>query len=87
MAQLLWIRHTARRFLNQVWLTCVHHLVEYVGTSSNREAVMCVDEEERAIDRQGGVSHIGDVLEELLEQYPVQLPEAELQAVEEPLAV
>jgi hypothetical protein len=62
-------------------------MIEYVGTSTNREAVMCVDQQERATDARGGVSHIGDVLRELLEQYPVRLPEAELQAAEEPLAV
>jgi hypothetical protein len=62
-------------------------LVEYVGTSTNREAVMCVDEAERVTDRQSGVSHIGDVLKELLDPSPIRLPEVELQAVEEPLAV
>ena len=48
---------------------------------------MCVDEQERATDRQGGVRHIGDVLKELLERYAVPRPEVELQTVEEPVAV
>ena len=48
---------------------------------------MCVDEQERATDRQGGVSHIGDVLKELLERYPVPRPEAEFETVEEPVPV
>ena len=48
---------------------------------------MCEDESERPADRRGGLSHISDVLEELLAEVPIRLAEIEPQAIEEPVAV
>ncbi len=43
--------------------------------------------EDRQPDQPRGPCHIRDLLEELLAQYPVRLPESELQAIEDPVAV
>lgn len=51
---------------------------------------MCDAEEERTerpTDRRGGLSHISDVLEELLAEAPIRLAEIEPRAIEEPVAV
>ena len=71
-------------------MTCVHYRIEFAWAGTNGEAVMCDDEEEKAerpTDRRGGLSHIGDVLEELLAEVPIRLAEIEPQAIEEPVAV